>query len=67
MALSDYFTDDEVISQLKMYFELEEMWNIDFNSCLSQVTDYDENYFFLKIKDKNFIIEKITGIVEEVE
>ena len=28
MALSDYFTDDELISQLKMYFELEEMWNI---------------------------------------
>ena len=67
MALSDYFTDDEVVSQLQMYFELEEMWNMDFNSCLSQVTDYDENYFFLKIKDKNFIIEKITGIVEEVE
>ena len=67
MALSDYFTDDEVISQLKMYFELEEMWNIDFNSCLSQVSEYNEGYFFLNIKNKNFVIEKITGMVEEVE
>lgn len=67
MALSDYFTDDELISQLKMYFELEEMWNIDFNSCLSQVSEYNEDYFFLNIKNKNFIIEKITGIVQEVE
>ena len=67
MALSDYFTDNEVISQLRMFFELEEMFNIDFDACLSQVSDYDENYFCLNIKDKNFVIEKMTGIVEEVE
>ena len=67
MALSIYFSDEEVISQLRVFFNLDEMFNIDFKACLSQVEDYDGNYFYLKIKDKNFIIEKITGIVEEVE
>lgn len=67
MALSIFFSDDEVISQLRAYFELNEMWSIDFNACLSQVEDYDENSFFLKINDKNFVIDKITGSVSEVD
>ena len=67
MALSSFFSDDEVISQLRMYFDLEVMWSIDFKACLSQVENYDENLFFLKIKDKNFFIDKITGYVSEVD
>lgn len=66
MALSSYFSDSEVISQLRMFFELEEMETIDFESSLSQVVDYDENNFYLKIKSKSFVIDKLTGIVEEV-
>lgn len=67
MALSAFFSDDEVISQLSAFFSLDEMFKIDFKACLSQVEDYDENLFYLKINGRNFIIEKITGIVEEVE
>ena len=64
--ISEWFSDDEVISQLRMFFELEEMERIDFESSLSQVVDYDENNFYLKIKSKSFVIDKLTGIVEEV-
>ena len=67
MALSIFFSDDEVISQLRAFFDLEVMWTIDFKACLSQVEDYDENLFFLKIKDRNFFIDKITGSVSEVD
>ena len=34
MALSSFFSDDEVISQLRMYFDLEVMWSIDFKEFL---------------------------------
>ena len=64
--ISEWFSDDEVISQLRMFFDLEEMANIDFEASLSQVGTYDENNFYLKIKSKEFVIDKLTGIVEEI-
>ena len=64
--ISEWFSDDEVISQLRMFFDLEEMAKIDFEASLSQVGTYDENNFYLKIKSKEFVIDKLTGIVEEI-
>ena len=65
-TVSEYFTDEELCSQLRMQYDLDEMWRIDFMSLLSQVVDIGE-CFELKIKDRLFQIDKITGGVTEVE
>lgn len=63
MAISEYYTNEELISQLRMFFDSEE--DIDFNSCLSQIIEIDENTFELKIKSKTFKINKILCNVTE--
>ena len=66
MALSEYFTDEELISQLRLQFEWEEMWDIDFTTIFQSIEDMGD-YFTLNLRNRVFHIDKITGIVVEVE
>ena len=66
MSLSIYFEDEDIIDQIRSYFDVEEQWTIDFESLLSQVEDASDEYYTLQIKDKLFKIYKSTGVVEEV-
>ena len=66
MALSSFFEDEDVVSQLRGFFDPEEQWEIDFFACLSLVEDFDDENYSLKIKDKQFLIHKIHGGVTEV-
>ena len=65
-SISPYFSDEDVCTQLRMQYSSDEMWNIDFNVLLKQVVEKGE-VFELKIKDRLFRIDKITGGVTEVE
>lgn len=67
MALSPYFEDSDIISQLRCLFGVDEQWTIDFQSLLALVEDYDDENYSLKIKDRTFLIHKIHGAVSEVE
>ena len=67
MTLSPYYLDKSIVNQLRSFFEVEEQWNIDFESMLSQVEDYDDEYYILKINTRVFKIHKVQGFVEEVE
>jgi len=67
MSLSLYYEDKDIINQLRGFFELDEQWVIDFEACLSQIEDVDDEYYELKIKDRIFRIHKIIGNVFEVE
>lgn len=66
MALSYYFTDEELISQLRLQFEYEDMWDIDFTTIFQAIED-EGDYFSLNFRNRCFHIDKITGIVTEVE
>lgn len=66
MALSEYFTDEELISQLRLQFDWEEMWDIDFTTIFQSIEDMGD-YFSLNFRNRVFHIDKITGIVVEVE
>jgi hypothetical protein len=66
MALSEYFTDEELICQLRLQFEWEEMWDIDFTTIFQSIEDMGD-YFSLNFRNRVFHIDKITGIVVEVE
>ena len=69
MSLSEYFEDEDVVNQLRSFYDEEEQWVIDFNACLSNVEEdlEDEDYLRLKIKNRVFRIHTVLGFVEEVE
>ena len=66
MALSPYFTDEELISQLRMQFDYDDMWDIDFTTIFQSIEDMGD-YFSLNFRNRVFHNDKITGIVVEVE
>lgn len=63
--ISDYFTEKDIITQLKLQFDYEEMFDADFENFFNQIIER-ENDFFFKFRGRKFSIDKITGIVEEV-
>lgn len=64
MSISIFFSDDNVLAQLKCFFTEEEKDLID-ESVLSAVNDCGE-YFELVYRDKLFVIDGLTGSVKEV-
>ena len=65
-TISEYFTDEDLEQSLRLQFELEEMWSMDFRSVFNQITD-EGDYLQLKLRGRIFKIDKITGGVTEVK
>jgi hypothetical protein len=65
-TVSDYFTDEDLESQLMLQFEYEEMHTMDFRTVFSQIEDMGE-FLQLRLRNRVFKIDKITGGVSEVE
>lgn len=66
MALSEWYSDEEIISELAMFFDNEEE-DIDFQSLLGTVTEFDENTFEIKVKGRTFRFNKEICNMEEIE
>ena len=64
--ISDYYSDEELISQLKMFFTDEEQEQLDFQAALGQLEDIDIDTWQLQLKGRTFKIDKILCEVEEV-
>lgn len=64
-TLSPYFTDEDLESQLRMQFEEEEMDTMDYRAVFNQIED-EGDCLKLRLRNRTFSIDKITGIVEEV-
>ena len=63
-TVSEYFTDEDLEQQLRLQFDEEEQWDMDFRTVFSQITD-EGDYFQLKLRNRVFNIDRITaGIVE---
>ena len=65
MAVSPFFSDDELESSLRSHFDYDEMWNIDFKAFFNQIEDCGD-YLYLELKGKKFKIDKVTCSIEEV-
>jgi hypothetical protein len=63
-TLSDYFTDEELETQLKTHLKEEEMHTINFKTLFHEIQD-EGDCFSLRLKGKRFLIDKITGTVTE--
>ena len=64
--ISEYFEEEELLSQLRMFFDEEEQENIDFKSFLGQLKEVDSETYEVKIKNRTFQIDKTTCDVEEI-
>ena len=64
-TVSDFYSDDDLIAELRTFFEEEEMWSINFKALLNQIQDYNDIYFTLEIKGRTFYIDKISCEVME--
>ena len=64
-TISDYFTDEDLEQSLRMQFDLDDMWGMDFKTVFSQIEDIGD-VFQLRLRGKVFNIDKITGSVSEV-
>lgn len=65
--ISEYYEDEELISQLRMFFTDEEQEQLDFQASLGQLEEVDVDTWELKIKGRLFRIDKMLCEVEEVE
>ena len=65
MSVSDYFTDEELESQLRLQYDDEEQWTIDYRLFFNQIEDTGDS-LYLKINDREFSIDKITGEVTDL-
>ena len=65
--ISEYYNDDELLAQLRGFFDVEEQGSIDFKSYLGLVEEVDNTTFQVKIKDRIFQFDKELCGVTEVE
>lgn len=65
MSVSDYFTDEELESQLRLQYDDTEQWTIDYRLFFNQIEDTGDS-LYLKINDREFSIDKITGEVTDL-
>lgn len=65
MSVSPYFTDEDLENQLRLQFSDEEQWDIDFKIFFNQIEDLGD-CFYLKLRGREFGIDKITGIVVDL-
>ena len=64
-SLSPYFTDEDLESQLRLQFDEEEMHTMNFKTVFNQIEDEGE-CLSLRLRNRRFKIDKVTGIVKEV-
>lgn len=67
MSVSEWFSDEELISQLSMFFDDVEQEQIDFKSLLGQIVMVDDNTGQIKVKGRVFQFDMTFCDVEEVE
>ena len=66
LSVSEWFSDEELISQLRMFFDVDEVDKIDFKSLLGQVTVVDDDTRQIKVKGRTFQFSMVFCDVEEV-
>lgn len=64
-TVSDYFSDEDLIAELRTFFDEKEMYTINFKALLNSIEEHNDIYLTLKIKNKTFYIDKISGDVTE--
>jgi len=64
MAVSEYFSNAELLSELRVFVDINEE---DLQSCLNTITEVDEETMEIKVLNRTFQFNKRLCGVEEVE
>ena len=64
MAVSEYFSNNELLSELRTFVDINEE---DLQSCLNTITEVDEQTMEIKVLNRTFQFNKKLCGVEEVE
>ena len=67
MSVSDWFSDDELISQLTMFFNEDEVEFIDFASVIGCAVNVGDDIMQVSVKGRVFEFSLVTCDVCEVE
>ena len=62
MVVNSYFTDDELITQLKLQFSREEQNNIDFKYWINTIKQTSDG-LVVNVKNRKFLVHPILGVV----
>lgn len=65
-SISDYFTDEELITQLRLQFDYEEQFDMDFRTVFNHIYMASDG-LRLRLRGRLFRIDEVTGDVSEVE
>lgn len=65
MVVSEFFTDEELEAQLRLQFDNDSQWDIDFPAFFNQIIDRGAD-LYLELRGRKFSIDKLTGYVTEV-
>ena len=63
-TLSEYFTDEDLERQLRMQFDINQQYTMNFKTVFNQIQDIGD-CFMLRLRNRIFYIDKITGVVTE--
>ena len=66
MTVSEWFSDEELLSQLRMFFTEEEREVIDFNALLGQIRMINDDTGEISVLDRVFRFDMELCDVEEV-
>ena len=64
--ISEFYSDEDIVSQLRSFFDETEREEIDFWNALSTV-ESDGEFFTVMVKSRKFRFHSVIGDVEEVE
>lgn len=67
MSVSEWFSDDELISELRMFFDETEREHLDFESLLGQIEWLDSSTGQIKVKNRLFRFDYEFCDLTEVE
>lgn len=62
MARLTYFTDDELVCQLRMQFPREKQYKIDFRKWLNTMRLTDAGYV-IQVENRKFLVDTKLGVV----
>ena len=54
MAVSEWFSDEELIAELESFFSIDEIQHMNFRTYLGQISIIDENIRQIRIKNRVF-------------
>lgn len=66
MAVSEFFTDEDLCTQIRLQFDEDGQWDTDLRLFLNNVIDRGGDYY-LEFRNRRFSIDKITGAVTDLD